>query len=216
MAAQDESGHILDRHAELLRQEIAEPGAIQDASHADDPVRRQPGRLLHHPHHRIQRVGDGDDESLRAMGFDRRADFADDLGVDADEIVAAHAGLPRHPGGDDHHVGALDVPIVVGAGDRGIVALDRGPLDDVERLTLRHPLDDIEQDNIAQLLQAGEQGQRAADLAGANQGDLLACHGHVLIVGRWGETARVLPRNRGTGKAGRRPLSDRSWGGVRW
>ena len=38
------------------------------------------------------------------------------LEVDAEQIVAAHAGLARHAGGDDAHVGALDRLVVVGAG----------------------------------------------------------------------------------------------------
>jgi hypothetical protein len=81
-----------------------------------------------------------------------------------------------HAGGDDHHVGALDRGVVVGAGDIGVVALDRGALDDVERLALRHPVDDVEQHDVAELLDARQQSQRAADLPGADQRDLLACH----------------------------------------
>ena len=42
-----------------------------------------------------------------------------------DEIVAAHARLARHAGGDDDDVGAGDVGLVVGAGDRGVEADDR-------------------------------------------------------------------------------------------
>jgi hypothetical protein len=89
-------------------------------------------------------------------------------------------GLARDAGGDDDDVGALDVGIVVGAGDDGIVSLDRRPLDDVERLALRHALDDIDENYIAELLQPGKERQRAADLPGADQRDLVACHGNAL------------------------------------
>ena len=120
------------------------------------------------------------------MPGDRRADFADDLGVDADQVVAAHAGLARYAGGDDHDIGALDLGVVVGAADRGVVTLDRAALDDVERFALRNALDDIEQHDVAQLFDAGEQCQGPADLAGADKGDLVACHGEILVrlVGR--------------------------------
>ena len=94
----------------------------------------------------------------------------------------------------------LIVGVVVGAGDRGVVALDRGALDDVERLALRHAVDDVEQHDVAQFLEAGEQGQRAADLAGADQRDLVACHGQIPRLGQR-DVARVLARNAGAGKA---------------
>ena len=48
---------------------------------------------------------------------------------------------------------------------------------DVERLALRDAFHDVEQDDVAEFLQAGEMGERAADLAGADQRDLLARHG---------------------------------------
>ena len=125
----------------------------------------------------------------------------DHLGVDADQIVAAHAGLARDAGGDDHDIGAGDVGIVVGAVDHRVVALDRRALDDVERLPLRHPLDDVEQHDVAQFLEPGEQRDRAADLAGADQRDLVACHGECLVL-----------RAPGSG-AGRPPLTANPRGG---
>ncbi|HXZ02704.1 MAG TPA: malate dehydrogenase, partial [Stellaceae bacterium] len=42
------------------------------------------------------------------MLLDGAADRGDDLGIFADEIVAAHAGLAREAGGDDHEIGARD------------------------------------------------------------------------------------------------------------
>src|SRR3546814_2125339 len=90
--------------------------------------------------------------------------------------VAAHTGLAGDPRGDDHHVGALDGGVAAGAGELGVIALDRSRLDEIQRLALRHPVDDVEEDDVAQLLQAGEQGQGAADVAGADQRDLVASH----------------------------------------
>ena len=91
----------------------------------------------------------------------------------------AHARLARHAGGDDHHVGALQRAVVVRADIGGVETLDRRHLRDVERLALRHAVDDVEQHDIAQLLDACEQCQRATDLAGADQRDLVASHGNL-------------------------------------
>src|ERR1700719_429259 len=101
MAAEDESGDVLDRNPELLRQEVTEPGAVEDAGHADDALRRQPASLAHDPHHDVERIGDRNNESLRAVLSDRRTDSSDDPGIDSDQIVAAHPRLARNAGCDD-------------------------------------------------------------------------------------------------------------------
>ena len=93
-----------------------------------------------------------------------------------EQVVAAHARLARHAGGDDDHVGAGDVLVVVGAGDLRVEALDRAALLEVERLALGNALDDVEQDDVAELLLRGQVGEGAADIAGTDQGDLLASH----------------------------------------
>src|ERR1700746_2497238 len=140
MAAENESADILDRDLELLGEEIAEPGAVEHPGHADDTLRRQPAGLAHNPHHYVERVGDRYDKRLRAMLFDRVTYRGDNLGVGADQIVTAHPGFARDAGGNDDDIGASDRCIVVGAGDNRVVALDRGALDDIERLALRHPV----------------------------------------------------------------------------
>jgi hypothetical protein len=65
-------------------------------------------KLLQRPDHRVERVGDADDEGVRGVLLDAGADGLHDLEVDAEQIVAAHARLARHAGGDDDHVGAGD------------------------------------------------------------------------------------------------------------
>ena len=57
--------------------------------------------------------------------LDALADRRHDLEIDAEQIVAAHAGLARHAGGDDDDVGALDVGIGVGALELRVETLDR-------------------------------------------------------------------------------------------
>ena len=73
-------------------------------------------------------------------------------------------------------VGAGDIGIIVRAGDLGVKAFDRAALAEVECLALRHTFGDVEQDDVAHFLLRGEVGERAADHAGADKGDLLACH----------------------------------------
>ena len=111
------------------------------------------------------------------MLLDAVADRLHDLEVDAEEVVAAHAGLARHAGGDDDHVGALRSPHSRCAP----VYLASKPstgdgLGDVERLALRNAFRDVEEDDVAEFLQADEMGERAADLSGADERDLLAGH----------------------------------------
>src|SRR5262252_8944976 len=84
---------------------------------------RQPARLAQHPHHRIERVGDADHEGAGTVLLDRRADLAHDLGIGAEQVVTAHAGLARDAGGDDHDVGAGDRRVVGATRDGGVEIL---------------------------------------------------------------------------------------------
>ena len=110
------------------------------------------------------------------VGLDALADRLHHLQIDAEQVVAAHPRLAGDAGGDDDDVGAGDVGIVVRAGDLRVEALDRAALAEVERLALRHALDDVEQDDVAQFLLRRQVGERAADIAGADEGDLPASH----------------------------------------
>src|SRR5581483_3186015 len=65
----------------------------------------------------------------------------------------------------------------IGAGKLGIESVHRRGLRDVERLALRHALGDVEHDDVTEFLQADQVSQRSADLAGANQSNLIARHG---------------------------------------
>ncbi len=117
-----------------------------------------------------------DDEGARRPRLEIVGDVGDDLGIDAEQIVAAHAGLAGHAGGDDRDVRAFDVVVAVGAGDLAIVAFDRPRLEKIERLALRQAFDHVEQHDVAEPLQRSQVRQRAADHPGADESDLLACH----------------------------------------
>ena len=110
------------------------------------------------------------------MLLDARTDRLHDLEVDAEQVVAAHARLARHTGGDDHHVRAGNVGIVVGAAELSVEALDRPALAEVERLALRNPLRNVEQDDVAEFAHRREVSEGSTDHSGADEGDLLAGH----------------------------------------
>ena len=102
------------------------------------------------------------------MGLDPGADGLHHAEVDAEQVVAAHAGLARHTGGNDDHIGAGNIGDVIGALDVGVETFDRAALRDVERLALRQSLCDVIEHDVAHFMLGGEMGQRAADHAGAD------------------------------------------------
>ena len=97
MAAEHEGGDVLDRDADLLGEEVAEARAVEHAGHADDLVVRQAGEFAQRPDHRVERIGDADDEGVGRMRLDALADRLHHLEVDAEQIVAAHARLAGTP-----------------------------------------------------------------------------------------------------------------------
>ena len=103
---------------------------------------------------------------------------ADDLGVGAEQIVAAHARLAGDAGGDHDDVAAGRVVVVVGADDVRVEAHDRRGLHQVERLALGHVLGlrNVQQHDVAQLGGGAPMGRRRADVAGADNGDLGTTH----------------------------------------
>ena len=67
MAAQHEGRDVFDAHVQFLGEEVAEARAVEHARHADDLVVRQAGELAQRPHHRVERIGDADDEGVRRV-----------------------------------------------------------------------------------------------------------------------------------------------------
>jgi hypothetical protein len=73
-------------------------------------------------------------------------------------------------------------------------------LHDVQRLARRHAAEHVEHHDVAQLLQADQVGEGAADVAGADEGDLLAGHEESLgglcrrCVALGGSAGKIAPR----------------------
>ena len=180
MAAQHEAGDVADRHAEFPGEEGGEARRIEHAGHADDLVVGQARKFAQRPHHRVERIGDADDEGVGSILLDALAHRLHDLEVDAQQVIAAHARLARDAGGDDDDVRAFDVLVIIGARDDSVETFDRPALRQVQRLALRNALGDVEEDDVAQFLLRRQMGERTADIASADQRYLLT--GHMLVI----------------------------------
>ena len=190
MAAEHEGVGVLDRDAELLGDERPEARRIEDAGHPQDALAREAGGVERDVAHRVERVGDDDQDRVRRMLHGLLDDGADDAGVLGQQVVAAHPGLAGQAGGDDDDVRAGGVGVVVRAGDPGVVADDRGRLGEIEALALRQPLDDVDEDDVGQAGLGDPLRGRGADIAGADDGDLVAGHAEWAPFDRW--DARAL------------------------
>ena len=151
MTTQDKRGNVFDRNLEFVGQEITEAGGIEHAGHADNHVVGQARSLAQHPDHGVQRVGNTNDERLGTVGLDAGADGFHDRCIDAEQIIAAHAGFARDTGGDDHNVGAFDRSVRRRATELGVKTFDRSSLCKVQRFAFRNARDDIEHHDIAEL-----------------------------------------------------------------
>ena len=106
--------------------------------------------------------------ALGAVLLDAFGDLRHDLGVDVDQVVTAHARFAGKTGGDDDHVGTLDVLVAVRALELDVEAVDRSRFGDVEHLPLGKALDDVEQDHITEFAQCAELSQHATNLTATN------------------------------------------------
>jgi len=87
-----------------------------------------------------------------------------------------HARLAGNTGGDDADVRARDVLIGLGAGHGGIEPFGGAGFSDVEGFALRQAFGNVEKHHVAEFFDCCEVGKGAADVAGADQGDLGSGH----------------------------------------
>jgi hypothetical protein len=153
---------------------------VEHAGHADDLLARKARDALELVHHGVERVRHDDDERVGRRLLEVLADAADDLEVDAQQIVARHAGLARHARRDDDDVRPGDVGPVGRARDLRVVAEHGAVLLEVEGLALGEALllGDVEEDDVAELLARDEGGELAADVAGTDERDFFARRRH--------------------------------------
>ena len=171
VAAQHEGVGVLDRDAQLHRDEGAHAGAVEDARHPEDAVLGQAGDPVGHLAHRVERVRDHHQDRVRRVLEGVLGAVLDDLVVRVEQVVAAHPGLARDAGGDHHDVGAGGVLVVVRADHAGIGALDRRRLHDVEALALRHAFDDVDEHDVGQLAIRKALREGGSDVSSADDRD---------------------------------------------
>jgi amidohydrolase len=151
-----------DRDAQLLRDEVAEPGGVEHAGLADHPARREAGDLGGQRRHLVQRVRDHDQHRLRRVLGDVLHHVTHDLGVDLDQVHPAHAWLARQAGRDDHDAGSGDRLVALAGrsgglpGDLGLEALDRTGLVHVQGQALGLALDDVGQHDLVEDVVLGQ------------------------------------------------------------
>ena len=103
-------------------------------------------------------------------------------------------GLAGEARRHDDDVGAGGVGVVVRADDAGVVADDRRRLGEVEALALGQALDDVDEDDVGEAGLGDPLGGGGADVAGADDGDLVAGHGSRCS---FRSVRRVVVRGRG-------------------
>ena len=162
--------------------------------------RGKPGGLQRDVAHRVERVGDDDQDRVRRVPRRLLDDGPDDPGVLGEQVVPAHPRLAGDTRGHDHDVGAGRVGVVVRAGDPGVVADDRGGLGQVEGLALRQALDDVDEDDVGEAGLGDPLRGGRADIAGADDGDLVASHaaGSPFVVEATGHSMTIRHRRSAT------------------
>ena len=176
MATKHERGHVLDRDRELVGKEQTEPRAVEHAGHAHHLVGRQPRLLLHHPDHRVERIGDDDHEGAGAMLLDALCDLGDHAGILGYQVVATHARRPRKACRHDHHVRPGNCRVIAAANHMAVKPVDGTGLHEVKRLSRGDPAEDVEQRDVTEFLQTDHVRERAANVPGTDEGDLMTCH----------------------------------------
>ena len=176
MSAKNKSGHIFNRHIKFFRQEQAEACRVKNTSHANNLVGRQARCLLQNTNHHIKRVGDTNHKSIRTMILDASTNLMHHLGVDTNQIVAAHAWLARHTSGHNHHITSSQRGIIIGTRRICVKTLNRACLRNIKRLALRDTFGNIKKHHIAKLFQPSQKRQSTADITSANKRDFISCH----------------------------------------
>ena len=178
MAAEHEGGDVLDRDSELLGEEGAEAGAESSTPAMPTTIWcGRPRKFAQRPDHRVERVGDADHEGAGRVALDALADRLHHLQIDAEQVVAAHARLAGDAGGDDDHVGAGDVGIIVGALELASKPSTGPHCERSSALPCGTPSTTSNRTTSPKFLLRREMGERAADIAGADKRDLVASHG---------------------------------------
>src|SRR5580698_10468374 len=125
MSTENEGVDVFNTDFKFVGDESAEARGVEHSGHADDALAGKFAELVGGLRHRVERVGDDDEDTVWRV-LDNFADHAAHyFVVGVEKVVAAHTGLAWNSGGDDYNVGVGGVAVVVGAGDVGVAFFDR-------------------------------------------------------------------------------------------
>src|SRR2546427_6881647 len=133
---------------------VCAPMTIPCTSCTETPtsLARKAGDLVGQVRHRIQRVGDDDQDRLRGAPAHLLDDPTHDAGVGVQQLFPRHARLPGHAGDDDDDFRVRRLLISVAAGDTNVHATNRRRLRQVQGLAHRHLLNNVHQDQVGYFL----------------------------------------------------------------
>ena len=143
---------------------------------------RETGHALELRDHRVERIGHRDHERARRVFLDRAANVGHHLGVNLEQVVAAHPGFARRSRRDDATIGAFDLLDVGGAGDVDVDAEHRRRLEHVQRLALRQSFDNVVEHDVAESAQEAQMGARRADITRPDERNFLPSHALLLVL----------------------------------
>jgi hypothetical protein len=147
---------VLDGNVKRLGEEHPVAGGVEDAGHADHPLSRKPRGAHGHVAHHVERVRDDHDHRVRRHPCDLLRHRADDSGVRLDEVVSAHARLPRDSRRHHEQLGPGGIVIAIRPEDAAVEPFNRSRLPLVQRLSLRHAFDHVDHQDRARQLLFGE------------------------------------------------------------
>ena len=110
------------------------------------------------------------------MLFDCLGDACDDLCVDPNKVIPAHARFSGNAGCDDDNVRAGNVPIIGCARKGSVKAVNWRGLRDVQGFALGHAFHDVKEDDVAEIFQAGQVSKCAPDIAGTDKYNFFTRH----------------------------------------
>ena len=146
MTTDNETVYIVGVAFQGLAQVVFEASAIERTTHTDHAVTRQTERMKGQICHRIHRVRNDYEDSVRAVFQYLVANALYNTGVHTDQLLTRHTRLTRQTGSDDHYVatGGLAVVIRHTLND-GVKAHQLSGLHDIHGFTLGKTLFDINQ-----------------------------------------------------------------------
>ncbi len=135
-------------------------------------------------HHGIQRIGKDDAECIGSILLDALGHISDDLDICVEQVFPCHSCLTWFSCCDDDHIGAMDIFVIRGARDVGVIVAVRSHLHKIQCFSLYwiHVVWNIQNNDVSHFFLGGEHGEDLADLASADECDFLSHSKNLLLL----------------------------------